>query len=649
MKKLFTIFLLIISSKVFATHYYVRTDGNNSNNGLTDNAIGAFATYEYATTVATVQGDVIHIGAGNFTQTTVANLAVGVSIEGAGYLNTTISTSINTGSSLVLQSGSYNTAGNQHINGFSYEGNNVATSAIMVQMRGRVEISYCRFTNFFHEGVIFRGGQTFGDMIIIYTNGLQNFGLRPGVTRAVGNSFHHNIMNNCAEHAGGNAFGSLTYAVQDSFYIYNNDIRNNTRGGQLDGEPIKFDPAFWGFNRYTKIYNNVLKARTQTDFNHANVHFDFAIELGYEKELEIYNNDIEGSVDNNWLYKETNYSMYIHDNKIRTKEYYTEGYAAGIVLEFDVFDAIVENNTIDSVMQGIYFSVRNNCYIKNVTVRNNKITNAGQNIVYNNPNGMLIGAYVDATGVNYENILIDHNTAVACQAGGVVKPQYGMCFQGADTINNLTVRNNILNGVITDQTLMVKPIAIVTNSTFANNVTYGGNYDAIFSNWQGTLTLPAGQGNVFSGNWEGTQNPNFNANYEVQNPALINAGTDGLTVGYNSGAGGGNLAPTVTATATPNTMQLPANSSLLEAIGNDADGTIVSYVWSVQSGPGGSSFTSGNSSTTSVTELSAGTYIFRCTVTDNTGATGYVDVTVTVTAAPPPPVEGIKYYRKLKM
>jgi len=79
-------------------------------------------------------------------------------------------------------------------------------------------------------------------------------------------------------------------------------------------------------------------------------------------------------------------------------------------------------------------------------------------------------------------------------------------------------------------------------------------------------------------------------------------------------------------------ITLPTNSVTLSGSGTDSDGTVVSYSWSKISG-GSATIVSPTSATTNVTGLSAGTYVFRLTVTDNAGATGSADVTVIVYAA----------------
>ena len=106
-------------------------------------------------------------------------------------------------------------------------------------------------------------------------------------------------------------------------------------------------------------------------------------------------------------------------------------------------------------------------------------------------------------------------------------------------------------------------------------------------------------------------------------------GTDDITVTVNPAA---NQAPTANA-GNNITITLPTNSVTLTGSGNDPDGTITTYAWTRISGPLGYTIVSPNAATTSVTGLIAGTYVFRLTVTDNSGASAFDDVTVFVNPA----------------
>jgi hypothetical protein len=104
-------------------------------------------------------------------------------------------------------------------------------------------------------------------------------------------------------------------------------------------------------------------------------------------------------------------------------------------------------------------------------------------------------------------------------------------------------------------------------------------------------------------------------------------GTDDVIVTVNPAA---NQPPTANA-GNNITITLPTNSTTLTGSGTDVDGTIASYSWSRVSGPTTFTFGTANAATTSLSNLMQGTYTFRLTVTDNNGATGTDDVTVTVT------------------
>src|SRR5690606_5488140 len=87
------------------------------------------------------------------------------------------------------------------------------------------------------------------------------------------------------------------------------------------------------------------------------------------------------------------------------------------------------------------------------------------------------------------------------------------------------------------------------------------------------------------------------------------------------------------------TITLPANSVTLDASGSTApSGSISTYPCDNVSGPLHDALPISSSAITSATDLKEGIYKFRLAITDNNGATSTASVTITVKAAPLPPV-----------
>lgn len=100
-----------------------------------------------------------------------------------------------------------------------------------------------------------------------------------------------------------------------------------------------------------------------------------------------------------------------------------------------------------------------------------------------------------------------------------------------------------------------------------------------------------------------------------------------------------NVSPTANA-GSDQTIELPTNTVTLTGSGTDSDGTIAGYLWTKVSGPAGGAISSPTAQNTDITGLLQGTYVYRLRVTDNQGATGTDEVTITVDPAPPPSQPG---------
>jgi hypothetical protein len=91
-----------------------------------------------------------------------------------------------------------------------------------------------------------------------------------------------------------------------------------------------------------------------------------------------------------------------------------------------------------------------------------------------------------------------------------------------------------------------------------------------------------------------------------------------------------NFAPVVSA-GVNQTVTLPTSTVTLTGSATDATGTIASYLWTQVSGPT-ATIASAATSSTNVSGLIAGVYVFQLQATDNLGLSGTATVTITVNA-----------------
>lgn len=130
----------------------------------------------------------------------------------------------------------------------------------------------------------------------------------------------------------------------------------------------------------------------------------------------------------------------------------------------------------------------------------------------------------------------------------------------------------------------------------------------------------------------------------TDNGGATNAATATITVSGTTPpppppAGGGAGAPLAVASA-HQTISLPTNSIFLLGSGSyDVGGYITNYAWSQQSGPNTAGITPMGSNL-DVKNMIGGTYVFKLTVTDNSGLTGSTTTTITVNGGSAPPPTG---------
>jgi hypothetical protein len=121
--------------------------------------------------------------------------------------------------------------------------------------------------------------------------------------------------------------------------------------------------------------------------------------------------------------------------------------------------------------------------------------------------------------------------------------------------------------------------------------------------------------------------------YEFQLTVTDNSGVTASDVVYVTVKPATVVGPPSADAGSNQTITLPTNSATLTGSGAEPNGTIVSYAWTQVSGPSTAAIGNANSATTVVSNLVAGIYRFKLTVTDNSGVTASATVLVTVNAA----------------
>jgi ribosomal protein L14 len=171
-------------------------------------------------------------------------------------------------------------------------------------------------------------------------------------------------------------------------------------------------------------------------------------------------------------------------------------------------------------------------------------------------------------------------------------------------------------------------LTLPTNSTTL--VGSGTDADGTIASYAWTKVTGPAAGTITSASSATTQVSGLVAGtYTFRLTVTDNSGataTDDMTVTVNAAA---NIAPTANAGSNI-TVTLPTNSTTLNGSGTDADGTIATYQWSYVSGPTTYTIATPASASTNLTNLVQGVYVFRLTVTDNSGATATDVVTVNV-------------------
>lgn len=474
---LFTTCFVLFSSLAFAATYYISPTGNDATgNGTLTNP---WKTLYKATSTVTAPGNIIHVLTGTYTETLTCNLAVGVSIEGDG-ITSVLRSNVSADWTPMLSciSNSEGTDGNQHISNLKFDGQNLKTFwGIEIVGRKNVSIYNCNIVDFNDRGVIFAGR-------------VDNRNAAP-TTYATGNSFHDNIMTNCARYTPGYGAGCLNIGGQRGMLIYKNTISQNSRSTGNNGWPIKY----WndGYLDDCRIYDNILNKNMLASYP-GNNDWDFAIELFNVRGLQIYNNTITGGgIDLNYQDKGSyDYSTWIHHNLV-TMPVLSVQQQSAVTLEYQTESAIIEDNVFEKCNIGINYTPRPGSNITDNIIRRNLISNCtGWFITFGDGGSNMINS----------GLRIENNTMVMApgNAGwwGIDLPHVN-----SGSVTNISIKNNIIQGALTAGITQYSPVGIV-GFNFENNLLYqnGNNNQPVFTN------APAPQQYVNANNILGV-NPQF--------------------------------------------------------------------------------------------------------------------------------------------
>jgi len=249
-------------------HYIDAVSGVDSS--IHGSITAPWKTLAYACSQVKTSGDLIHVNAGTYTETSQCNLAVGVSIEGEGA--TSIIQSNYAGGEtegfIGLDSPSGNpVSGNQSISYIKIDGrNNPGSSGISVNFRSNVAIHHITIVDF----------SNYAEAVWFFNNN-RGYPLPPTIAYAAGNSVHDSAFIN----------SDNRFEGQSGFLYYNN-VQTNIAGNVqcLTSDWMKtfiihdniftraYDPVnwnFWGelyhFSDNSEIYKNIFNGAGTLDLS----------------------------------------------------------------------------------------------------------------------------------------------------------------------------------------------------------------------------------------------------------------------------------------------------------------------------------------------------------------------------------------------
>lgn len=566
-------FFVLLSMAGFSATYYVDVSGNNSNNG----SIGSpWQTLTNACSKVTTPGDIIHLNAGTFNESSRSNLSVGVSIEGAGTDATIINMKYAAASSAdaaILLNSSSATSGNQSISNLTLNGSNLtATRAICINYRNNVSVHHIKVINFYASAAFFRGSN-------------QNWDVEP-TPYGSGNSLYNCTVSNCGTRSSSES-ASIRINGQKGFLLHDNTLTQTSRASGQNGNIIGGE-----WNKDLKIHDNIF---TKSDDEGGQWNFFFEL-WHWQGGGEIYANTFNGAatMDIVDVVKSTSeYGLKIYNNKylVANTVPFTAHQVYSICVEgrSHLEYMYINDNYFKNVPNAVEYNLTVNAgegyssfNVNHIYIHNNVLENVGMTDLSNYP------LWIEASGSN-SNMTLDYfyiyNNSIQ-SVNNSNKALTGIQWDVEGKFSNLFIQNNIISNCRNYAMTFNSNLSgsTLSNVTVNNNLYYGNGTNA--TDFKMTATSKTDNNNI-------TANPLFvsSTDYKLQaNSSAINAG-------INVGLPFNGSAPDIGAFETGSSTPPPAPTS---------------------SRPVVSSFI------TPLTSNSLTVNLSTFTATDNVGVTGYL-------------------------
>lgn len=339
-------YLLMLSFNLAGETFYVDPGGNDITGD--GSQVNPWKSLSYACSQVTTYGDVIHLNAGTYNETSQSILAQGVSIEGPtvdfeypDFITspTTIikGWSESTQSIIFANSPLEGTNGDQEIRYVKFDSNGDHSKGVWFRHRSNVIVRNCEFVGFPYFGLEIVG-QTFEGEPTIYATGVEVHDCR--------------FTNNGSDKGGNWTTGGFQIGGLDGAKIYHNQIDAYL----AEAQGIKY--ANWGYLKNIEIYKNNIN----TGYNSPPNIWNFAMELWNVKdESRIHHNICRGDInidDCNYSAPAT-YSLEIDNNTIISDTFPLGTGSSGISFDDYCEGVIIHDNYISKLNMGIQIVLDN--------------------------------------------------------------------------------------------------------------------------------------------------------------------------------------------------------------------------------------------------------------------------------------------------